>query len=226
MIDLTGIDNQNEFYTHHYLAAILEQDLKDVFKKWRERDELEKIAPPYAKLRGLYKPYFTARSQLEREKKPNDRLALQREISAQLLDVLGYELAPSLKELDDHSPLPVIGEVKKPNGAPELWLLEAVDDGEQQDPLTLALSDCQYPEGETVPAVLQRVSFDELITRHVFGKAEPPRWVILVGASHVVLVDRGKWNEKRLLRFDLGEILGRREPSTWLGRSRISTRGS
>ena len=26
--------------------------------------------------------------------------------------------------------------------------------------------------------------------------------------------DRSKWNEKRLLRFDLGEILSRREPST------------
>ena len=35
-IDLTGIRNENEFYTHHYLSAILEQDLKDVFKKWRE----------------------------------------------------------------------------------------------------------------------------------------------------------------------------------------------
>jgi hypothetical protein len=26
-IDLTGITNENEFYTHHYLAAILEGDV-------------------------------------------------------------------------------------------------------------------------------------------------------------------------------------------------------
>jgi hypothetical protein len=26
MLDLTGITNENEFYTHHYLSAILEED--------------------------------------------------------------------------------------------------------------------------------------------------------------------------------------------------------
>ena len=31
-IDLTGITNENEFYTHHYLAAILEGDLKPLFR--------------------------------------------------------------------------------------------------------------------------------------------------------------------------------------------------
>jgi hypothetical protein len=215
MIDLTGIENQHEFYTNHYLTAILEQDLKDVFRKWRERDEQEKIRPPYAQLRGLYKEYFTTRSQLEREKKAEDRLALQRELERRLLEVFGYAFEPTLKELDDLSLLPVIGQVKKPNGAPELWVLEALeDDDEQQDPLTLALHACQYPEGEGVPTSLSGVTFDELITRHVFGKSEPPRWVLLIGASQAVLVDRGKWNEKRLLRFDFSEILGRREAST------------
>ena len=33
-IDLTGITNENEFYTHHYLAAILEGDLKPLFEAW------------------------------------------------------------------------------------------------------------------------------------------------------------------------------------------------
>ena len=40
-IDLTGISNENEFYTHHYLSAILENDLKDVFQEWRRRDQEE-----------------------------------------------------------------------------------------------------------------------------------------------------------------------------------------
>ena len=30
-MDITGITNENEFYTHHYLSAILENDLKDIF---------------------------------------------------------------------------------------------------------------------------------------------------------------------------------------------------
>jgi hypothetical protein len=48
----------------------------------------------------------------------------------------------------------------------------------------------------------------------MFSRAEPPRWVILLNFGTVVLIDRSKWNEKRLLRFDLKEILSRREPST------------
>ena len=35
-IDLTGIDSVNEFYTEHYLAAVLEADLKDRFRAWSE----------------------------------------------------------------------------------------------------------------------------------------------------------------------------------------------
>ena len=214
-IDLTGIDNQHEFYTHHYLSAILEDDLKDMFRKWRERDEQEKVRPPFAALRALYKDYFTVKSQLERQKGEEQRLESQRELEKQLLDILGYPFAPTTKELDDGSAIPILGEVKKPNGAPELWVLEAIDDpGEEQDPLTLRLRDGQYGSGQSVPQALAEATLDELITRWVFGRAEPPRWVLLLSASQVVLIDRGKWNEKRLLRFDLTEILGRREATT------------
>ena len=30
MIDLTGITNENEFYTHQYLSVILDNDLKNL----------------------------------------------------------------------------------------------------------------------------------------------------------------------------------------------------
>src|SRR5206468_1298567 len=45
-------------------------------------------------------------------------------------------------------------------------------------------------------------------------RSEPPRWVLLASDAQLLLLDRSKWNEKRLLRFNLVEILGRREPST------------
>jgi hypothetical protein len=34
-ISLTGIQNVGEFYSHHYLDALLEQDLKGLFSHWR-----------------------------------------------------------------------------------------------------------------------------------------------------------------------------------------------
>ena len=53
--DITGITNENEFYTHHYLSAILENDLKDVFGEWKRKEDEEGVPQPYKGLRGLRK---------------------------------------------------------------------------------------------------------------------------------------------------------------------------
>ena len=214
-LDLTGISNENEFYTHHYLSAILENDLKEVFKRWRERDEVENVQPPFARLRTLQRPFFTMRSQAEREKTDTGRLAVQRGFVAELCTVLGYPCEPTVMPLGDGAGLPVLGHLEKPNGAPELWLLEVLEDpAEPVDPLAARLNRAQFPEGTDPTAELLDPTLDDIITRQVFGRDEPPRWLILFGGSQVVLLDRTKWNQKRLLRFDLAEILGRREPTT------------
>ena len=41
--DLTGIVNENEYYTHHYLQAILEGDLKEVFKGWQAKKDADAV---------------------------------------------------------------------------------------------------------------------------------------------------------------------------------------
>ena len=214
-IDFTGIGNINEFYTDHYLNAILENDLKDVLKKWKQREEEEAARPPYADLRGLSKDFFTMRNRLEKERKIEDRLQLQREFLEKLLPVLGYDFQPEVKELDDGRFLPIAGEVKRPNGAPELWIIEALDpSGEDADPLELSILDCQYPEADEINNELADIPLEDIISKQVFGRSEPPRWVMLASDAQLVLIDRGKCNEKRLLRFELTEILGRKEAST------------
>ena len=56
--DLTGINNENEFYTHHYLTAILEGDLKEVLGQWSQRErEEEGFRSPHVLLRGLNLAY-------------------------------------------------------------------------------------------------------------------------------------------------------------------------
>ncbi|ABK43865.1 conserved hypothetical protein [Magnetococcus marinus MC-1] len=215
-IDLTGISNENEFYTHHYLTAILEGDLKEVLGQWsqRESDDEGYRAPP-ALLRGLSKAYFAFRSQWEKERKPEARLALQRDFLAELLPVLGYAWNPQQKVVNDEARLPLLAEVARTNGAPELWVVEAFDTAQDiTDPLALSPAVCQYQGEEKPDDQWVALSMEEIVTKTVFGREEPPRWVILVSDAQVVLIDRGKWNEKRLLRFDLSEILGRRETST------------
>ncbi|MFH1953317.1 MAG: hypothetical protein ABIL06_17080 [Pseudomonadota bacterium] len=211
-IDLTGINNENEFYTHHYLSAILEGDLKDIFKEWNRREKEEGIRPPYAELRGMTQAYFRVRDLVERERDPAEKLALQREILGKILHILGYPCSPRLKDLEDGTVLPLLGEIARPNGATRLWVIEAFDpltNGE--NPLNLPVSEVQ---GLTEDAAFPQDLMETVISRQVFGLSEPPRWVILASLTQMVLLDRSKWNQKRLLRFDLPEIFGRRDITT------------
>lgn len=213
-IDITGISNENEFYTHHYLAAILENDLKSLFQEWKRREEEEAVPQPFTRLRGLRKEYFVMRSSLERERNIMERLTLQRRFVMEFLQVLGYELHSHLVDTDEGAMLPLLGGISRTDGSPELWILEAVElQGEDLDPFTLNLVNEQYPE-ETEPKQRLTLPFEEIITKQVFSRSEPPRWVILVSSSQLLLLDRSKWHEKRLLRFDIREILDRRETST------------
>lgn len=214
-LDLTGITNENEFYTQHYLAAILENDLKELFRHWKTAEEDGKT-PPYRKLRALRRDFFIFREAFERERNPGRRLARQSDFQARLLEILGYDFNPRLVELDDGAALPLVAARRRPDGSPALWVLAVLEpDNEICDPLELPLLPVQYePYAADEPAAILDQPLDEIITRRVFSAALPPRWVLLLSSTQLLLLDRGKWAEKRLLRFDLREILDRREEST------------
>lgn len=223
-LNLTGISNENEFYTHHYLSAILENDLKDLFAKWSTQEEQSVIGDkptwrsPYAKLGGLSKLYFVTRNNLEKKSQPADIQKAQHEFFSALLDALGYQCSITLKPLDEGA-VPILGEIKKKSGAPDLWIIETIHPVEETaDPLELNFDACQY-QGEGFPLVEEKdrlldKSVSELITTHIFAQQEPPRWLLVLNFHSLVLIDRSKWNEKRFLRFDFSEILSRKETST------------
>ena len=69
--------------------------------------------------------------------------------------------------------------------------------------------------GEAPPdAELLRESWNDVVTRRIFAQDRPPRWLLLLSYDRVLLLERGKWTHNRLLRFDLDEILGRRDDAT------------
>ena len=225
-IDLAGISNENEFYTQYYLGAILENDLKNLFSAWHKLEEEQNIQPPHSRLEKIAKRYFASLSQAEKAKNHNDILEIQHEFFPSLLEALGYLFMPVLKELDSGEILPLIGEVKKTTGAPELWLIETVcQKGEETDPLGLSLQTCQYPETHQ-PKILGNEPLSDVVTKKIFTEPEPPRWLILVGLQDLVLLDRTKWSEKRFLRFDLTEIFGRKEPTTLRAMAALLSRDS
>lgn len=213
-IDLTGISNENEFYTQHYLGVILENDLRNLFSTWNKLEEEQNIPPPYSRLEKLARRYFAFLGQIERVKSPQEIFETQHEFFPSLLDSLGYAFMPVCKELDSGEILPLLGEVKKKNGAPELWIIETIcQKDEAGDPLGLSIQSCQYPDSEHLK-MLGEEPLADLITKKIFAEPEPPRWLIVIGIQNVVLLDRTKWSEKRYLRFDLSEIFGRKESTT------------
>ena len=213
MAVLTGIINENEFYSHHYLDAILQNDLKDVVKRWNELAEESGDKSPPKAIASLKTDYFKTRSQISQEKDIRERLLLQREWLSRFFSILGYEYQPTEKVLDDDEIIPIVAEVKKSSGQPLLWIIEAISDTEEAvDVLSLCLNEAQFSNDESSPQPnpeLLSIDFEDLISDYIFAQDDPPRWVILVGIHQIVLLDRFKWNASRLLRFDLEEILAR-----------------
>jgi type I restriction-modification system DNA methylase subunit len=215
---LTGIANENEFYSAHYLDAILKEDLKGVVQQWKEK-ATEDDKTPDRLLGGLRQDYFRLREyRLERTRDAEAQLTLQREFFRQVLAILGYDWQPQLKVLDDDSLLPVVAEVTRSSGMPQLWVIEGFNPtSEPTDVLSLTLDAQQYEglptsEGER----LEGMNLEDLLTEQVFAQDNPPRWVILFSIDQMVLVDRHKWNASRLLRFDLQEFLNERDPDSLL----------
>lgn len=215
---LTGIANENEFYSAHYLDAILKEDLKGVAQQWKEKATEDEKTPDRL-LGGLRQDYFRLReNRLERTRDDEEQLSLQREFFRQVLTILGYDWQPQLKVLDDDSLLPIVAEVTRSNGVPQLWVLEGFNfTSEPTDILSLTLGliqDRGLPEIEGER--LQEMNLEDLLTEQVFAQDNPPRWVILISIDQIVLVDRHKWNASRLLRFDLQELLNERDPDSLL----------
>ncbi len=233
-LDLTGIQNENEFYTSYYLREVLEKDLKDEFADWAEQSTAtgaeEDRRAPHEALGGRSGDYFQKSNQLLDAAEATRRLQLQRELLAPLLEALGYDVQPMCKRLRDDRWLPVLAQVTRPDGTPKLCVVEAppADGEEAPDPLeqtltaeqfaglrpehadpNAALSDVEVTENRPLDTVLA-----EVITKGLFALDEPPRYVLVVHASQIVLLDRNKWSQKRLLRFELDEILGRKDAET------------
>ena len=219
-MDLTGIRNQNEYYTNHYFSSVFEQNAMDTIKQWREEAAASEERAPFDKLKTVAGRYFTLLDQASRLPRKNDvRVGIQiTQIAALVLGALGYSFAPDRVRrytTEDGQELPLAMEVTKPNGAPLLWALLSDDsiDGEERDILA---STRLWPmhEGDEDGRRDEALTNEELLSKVLFGLDEPPRWVLFIGLRQIALIDRNKWNDKRFLVFQLDDIFARREDTT------------
>ncbi|WP_277679360.1 Eco57I restriction-modification methylase domain-containing protein [Gracilibacillus dipsosauri] len=203
-IDLTGITNVNEFYSHHYLDSLLEGDLKGLYKKWAETDDRS----PYEKLSGIANRYFKAKTDGFNEKKPEDRIEITRKFHINFLEALGYKTNQVLKYSEDGQAIPLITSEKR-DGNEYLWVLETVfwsdDISVFEQPLVLENNQDEISWfNDTIDMAIQ----------HIFRLGEPPRWLVLLAGQKAYLIDRNKWGQGKYLLFDLDELFGRKQAET------------
>ncbi|MCR5090807.1 MAG: class I SAM-dependent DNA methyltransferase [Oscillospiraceae bacterium] len=219
-MDLTGITNQNEYYTNHYFSSIFEENASETISKWRaEAKDSEEIRTPWAMLRDAARQYYPIHDRFLRSKFDTQTLGNIRTLADIYLSALGYpEAAPEMVDIDDTTKVPVYLELKKPNGAPALWVLLATSDDKEAailDKFCFSV-DSIGEEGLNAvsPESLTAIPNEDLVTKILFGQTEPPRFIVLIGMNQIALIDRNKWNEKRYLQFELEEIFSRHEEST------------
>ncbi|MCC7279951.1 MAG: class I SAM-dependent DNA methyltransferase [Chromatiaceae bacterium] len=215
-----GIANENEFYSHHYLAEVFRGDIKARLEAWEAQDTEhpgdEAHRAPYKRLQGWAQKWFGLRGQFHRARDDAERWELFRQLQSGLLQALGFAspsdppgLVPARHELVAGSPIPCWR-----LQLPKLALIPAYQPGaEDEDLLDHRLVSLHFG-GEPVPKPLQGETWADLLSDAVFGAETAPRYVILAGLDQWLLLDRYKWPNNRALRFDWAEILDRKDPDT------------
>ncbi len=211
-----GIQNEREFYSDHYLAEILSSDVGRSLggRQDAARNNDENELPPDASLRALAAEFPKSTALFEREPDIRARLKCQRIWLRRLLEILDHGWKPRNSRLDDGFEIPVLDE-RVGAGGVRLVVLEAChSSAEEDDLLEVRPHRAQFHSEAPPPDGALDETWEEIITNRLFGQYRPPRWVLLLSHRQAVLLERGKWTHRRLLRFDWEEIFGRRESQT------------
>jgi len=211
-----GLTNENEFYSHHYLAEVFKGDIKSLIEQWQAAEEEGGAAnkAPFKQLQSCSARWFAQQANVVRSKSPEDRLAAHRELHQPLLAALGYTIQLQQCELLPGKPVPVWQVLGEQGKAPQLIIVPSYTPSqEDEDLLDQALAACHYA-GIPVPPAFKGMSMAEVISEALFGADQPPRYIILAGLNQWLLLDRFKWPNNRVLRFDWSEILDRKDSAT------------
>ncbi|HEY9135112.1 MAG TPA: N-6 DNA methylase, partial [Pseudomonadales bacterium] len=220
-----GISNENEFYSAHYLAEVFRGDISEALKSWKEQEECEEhYQAPYNRIKAIARDYFAMRERSHKERNQQKAISMQREFFKQFCAALDIPWNPHNRSVridkkKEDLEIPVLAispaQEKANSDGTKLWVLGALDaEKEGIDPLLLELKKDQFiGEGPHADG-LRNTTWYQLINDVVFKQDEPPRWVMLLSDRQCILIDRYKWLQNRLLRFDLDEILGRKDTLT------------
>lgn len=213
-IDLTGIDNVNEYYTNHYLNTIFAENIDTRIKIYQERAKAEEQKTPWSKLKAMSRHYYAAHEHSSHNRFSGETLEHIKNLAKYYLTALGYPpLQPETVTLDSGIAVPVALEIKKQSGVPHLWVMLAAS----QDLSAKVLAAHFFAADSEVNGLTDKTekTNEELVGKILFDQQESPRWLIIIGLKEIVLIDRNKWDYKRMLSFDMETIFSRSDDGTW-----------
>lgn len=218
--DLTGINNQNEYYTNHYFSSIFEENAESTISAWRaQAKENEGIKTPWAMIRDTGKQYYVFHERYLRDRFDTTTLSNIKSLADSFMKALGYPEAEPLEvQISEDLTVPVYHQIKKSNGAPLLWILLGASPDKEEKILEKRVFNSSLTDDASLNIVkeekLTPIDNETLASKILFGMDEPPRFIIFMGMNQIALIDRNKWNEKRYLEFELEEIFSRHEETT------------
>lgn len=203
--DLTGINNHNEYFTNHYFSAYL-GDGKDKIVSKIASQGLN--VSPWSKLRELGKYYSQIHDKLQSSE------SFQKEnipdFADKLLDLLGYKEADLEPVVIEGMTLPLYSTSYDEDGNPRVCIMlsligpeDGILDGH---PFSIDVLGRKVEYTKDCSCAL-----DDLF----YKNTNAPRWTIVIGIEEIALIDRERWGERRYLSFDLLDVFGRHEDSTY-----------
>lgn len=212
---LTGILNQNEYYTNHYFTTIFQENAAETISAWKQDSKEGGSVTPWAAFRDTSKIYYRIREKYLQQRDEVSSMDLIEEQATAYVTALGYgEPDGEVVELREDITVPVFHEVKRSNGAPLLWVLLSVSDERGDDILDGHVYGKRSEDDEDYTLRISETN-DEILATLFFSGTEAPRWIVLVGINQMALIDRNKWRNKRYLQFDMDEIFSRHEETTF-----------
>lgn len=219
-----GITNENEFYSHHYLAEVFKGDIKARLDAWEAQEAQhagdEAHRAPNKRLQAWSQRWFSLRGSVQRGKDEHERWQAFMQIQAGLLQALGYSAPPrtlTLHELAPGMPLPIWelhGQSAGSTQAHRLAIIPAYQPTREDDDLLDHQLTAFHYGSEPLPPNVKGETWADLLSDAVFGADTPPRYVLLLGLDEWLLLDRYKWPNNRALRFNWPDILDRKDADT------------
>ena len=214
-MDLIGIENEAEFFPSGTLSDVLKEELQDITARWTG---LGRGANPVERLARVASPTAEALRQVRNSSDRSRRIELVQNAHHNVLAALGYEWRRegAYTALDGAPVIPLVSRVADATGRDALWVIYApipAPDDEASDPLGACFIADQFPPDLREAALIDR-TIESVLAEGVFELSDGPRYVVVLGLSQLVLIDKRKWPARSVLRFDLQEIFTRADRDT------------